>query len=615
MMRPIRFVCVLLLCTLGMGIIANAQAQDTFKDAVIPFKVFKNLGDKVPIDSIVTQDHLFYEFTGKTGKVNTKDSYWVRADLSNHIHTLQQDSLWFLHTGAFYDITSFFNTENGLVEKKYGPLNTEEKYSYYTPKDGVYFKVNNLVQGKYLYFKIRLYNSNQDFGKLQLKLRSASQKKLESGYYSWTDLVKATPDYLFIGAFFFIFIFTFITYFVSKKIDFLFYSLYTLCLLLYLGRSAYNTVIFLNYDYTIFSFWFHSSLQIFINLFYVAFAKYYLETVTFYPKLDKAIRAIAVLLLLFIVVNTYFSITFQLDPERLLMNIHRLVMSVFALAAVIYLLVYAKNRLAYFIIIGSLMFTAGALMMLFTQDRHYMMAGSVIEVLLFGLGLNYKMKKANEESLLTKQEAFDNKISALRAQMNPHFVFNSLSSIQHLITLNKKQDAIKYLNKFSLLMRNLLESSIEANIILHEEISLLRKYLELEALRFNNTFQYSITIDENLDTHAMEVPALIVQPFVENAILHGLLNKPTEDKKLDLRFKKEDSFIICEIEDNGIGRQAAQEKKSVLKATKKSRGIEVTEKRLELLSHSEKSSVSIIDKTNEKGEPTGTLVTIKISIE
>src|SRR5690606_21786319 len=132
--------------------------------------------------------------------------------------------------------------------------------------------------------------------------------------------------------------------------------------------------------------------------------------------------------------NTYLSITFQLDWQQMLMNIHRVVMSTFALAAIIYLLRFGTRGLYYFIITGSLIFTTGALMMLFTGDRHYMMLGSVLEVLLFGMGLNFKMRKMSKDRIQLRQTAHDNQISALRAQMNPHFIFNSLSSIQNLIT-------------------------------------------------------------------------------------------------------------------------------------------------------------------------------------
>lgn len=602
-----------LLCCYQPKTLAQAKVDNFQK--IIPFTVYKSIGDKDSIKTLVQKDSLFTKPLTTRQKNNPNDSYWIRADFSSVIPLLKKDSVWYLRTGIFYDITYYFQDKNSIGIKEYGPLNTQEKYTFYSPRDGVYFSEENLIHNKFLYFKIKRVASSDHFERLQLKLRSAQQKTIESNYYRWEDVIEASRDYLYVGAFFIIFVFTFLTYLISKRLDFLFYSLYTFCLLIYLGRSAYNIIVFLDYDYTIFSIWLHSNLQIFINLFYVAFAKHYLGTKYNYPKLDKAIHIISIYLILSIVLVTYLTITLQLDTKLIIMNIHRIVMSVFAVASVIYLLLYTKNALVYFIIIGSLLFTAGALTMLFTKDRHYMMLGSLAELLLFGFGLNYKMRKDSEEKIQLKQTAYDNQISALRAQMNPHFIFNSLSSIQHLITSENKESAIKYLNKFSLLMRNLLESSIEAKIVLSEEISLLDKYLALEALRFNNSFQYRISVNENLDAQAIEVPALLVQPFVENAILHGLLNKTEEDKLLEVRFRKENEFIICEIEDNGIGRKASAEKKSPLKASKKSRGIEVTEKRLALLNNSKENNIEIIDKLNATNQSEGTLVIIKILIE
>lgn len=592
-----------------------AQQKDENLNITIPYTVYRAIDDTLSIENIIAQDELF-----KTKKINyknksRKNAFWIRADFSSVLPLLEKDSLWYLQTGTFHNVTYYFQNREGIGAKPYGPLNSDIEYSFYNPLDGVYFKKEDLIQNRFLFFKIKIYSSRADVNQINLMLRSAQQKKIESHYYRWQDVVESSRDYLFVGAFIVIFFFTFVTYFMSRKLDFLFYSLYSLFLLLYLGRSTYNFVVFLSVEYPILNNLMHTAFQILINLFYIAFIKKYLETATYYPKLDKAIKVLLYFLISLIIINTYFSLNFMLDMQQHLMNVHRVVMSVFAIVGTIYLLVYGTRGLYYFIVIGSLIFTAGALIMLFTGDRHYMMLGCVVEVLLFGMGLNYKMKKSNEEKILLKQTAYNNQISALRAQMNPHFIFNSLSSIQHLITADKKESAIKYLNKFSLLMRNLLESSIEANIVLSEEISLLKKYLSLEALRFNNSFKYTITVAENLDAESIEVPALLVQPFVENAILHGLLNKPGNDKLLEIRFKKQDEFIICEIEDNGIGRKASAEKKSPLKASKKSRGIEVTEKRIELLNNSKESSIKIIDKTNESGESEGTLVILKISIE
>src|SRR5690606_18508582 len=112
---------------------------------------------------------------------------------------------------------------------------------------------------------------------------------------------------------------------------------------------------------------------------------------------------------------------------------------------------------------------------------------------------------------------------ALKAQINPHFIFNSLSSIQHLIISNNKISSLKYLTKFSHLMRDIMERSMDSKSLLSDEIKIIEHYLELEALRFDHSFSYSIIIDESLNPSFVETPMLIIQPFIENAILHGLL--------------------------------------------------------------------------------------------
>src|SRR5690606_11193564 len=501
----------LLFCFLFFQLSASVFAQQNIDslNITIPFTVYKSVGDTHSIEELIAKNELFQTSNITSKNNNRKDAYWVRADLNSLLPILQKDSLWFLQTGGFYNVTYYFQHQDKIGIKPYGPLNSDEKYSFYKPRNGVYFGKENLIKNRFLFFKIKLYSSKESFGKLQLRLRSAQQKNIENHYYRWEDVVEASRDYLFVGAFIVIFFFTFVTYFMSRKLDFLFYSLYTLFLLLYLGKSSYNIMIFLAVDYPILLNWTHSSFQIFINLFYIIFIKKYLETAIYYPKLDKTIIWISGFLILLIIINTYFSISFQLDSQQILMNIHRIVMSLFAIVGTIYLLIYGTRGLFYFIIVGSLIFTAGALLMLFTGDRHYMMLGSVLEVLIFGMGLNFKMRKMNKDSILLRQAAHDHQISALRAQMNPHFIFNSLSSIQHLITTGNKESAIKYLNKFSLLMRNLLESSIESKVVLSEEISLLKKYLALEALRFNNSFKYNISVNENLDAEAIDRKSVV----------------------------------------------------------------------------------------------------------
>ncbi|MDF0716516.1 tetratricopeptide repeat protein [Muricauda sp. 334s03] len=168
----------------------------------------------------------------------------------------------------------------------------------------------------------------------------------------------------------------------------------------------------------------------------------------------------------------------------------------------------------------------------------------------------------------------------LRAQMNPHFIFNSLSSIQHLINSNDRKGALTYLSKFSKLLRQTLESSINIVLPLKEEIELLKIYIELEALRFDNSFSYHFDVDKNLDIHNYEIPLLLVQPYIENAIIHGLMPKNGK-KELKVSFRDTTENIVCTIEDNGVGLESNDAEKMYKRP---SRGMSITAKRINALS-------------------------------
>ena len=203
----------------------------------------------------------------------------------------------------------------------------------------------------------------------------------------------------------------------------------------------------------------------------------------------------------------------------------------------------------------------------------------------------------------------------LRAQINPHFIFNSLNSIQHFITSDEKLKALKYLSKFSKLLRQSLENSVSVNVPLVEEILLLETYLELESLRFNNSFKYAIDCDDNVDVYETEVPILLVQPFVENAVLHAFSkNDLTKPKELNINFSEDQGYILCKVSDNGIGRKAAGEIKDASISKRPSRGISVTEQRLAILYPDDRPTdvVKINDLTDSEGKPCGTEVIVKI---
>lgn len=201
----------------------------------------------------------------------------------------------------------------------------------------------------------------------------------------------------------------------------------------------------------------------------------------------------------------------------------------------------------------------------------------------------------------------------LRAQINPHFIFNALGSIQHFITANDRAAALKYLSKFSTLLRQVLQDSVSGHVTLAEDVKLLGIYLELEALRFDTGFEYSISVAPELDAHNAEVPVLLVQPFVENAILHGLMPKAGH-RKLTITFTGEAEAIVCRVVDNGIGRAAAQQLKAKKTGSQPSHGLEVSKRRLHAMDKGRglKAALAINDLLLPDGSAAGTEAVITI---
>ena len=207
-------------------------------------------------------------------------------------------------------------------------------------------------------------------------------------------------------------------------------------------------------------------------------------------------------------------------------------------------------------------------------------------------------------------------MQALRSQMNPHFIFNSLNSINRFILQNERAQASEYLIKFSKLVRLILQNSQSSLIPLESELESLELYLSLEALRFNYHFGYKISVPEDLDVSALQVPPLILQPYAENAIWHGLMHKE-EKGQLNVEVSEEDNHLYFKITDNGIGREkaAALESKSATKH--KSMGLKITASRIAITQNAEtiKSPVVINDLINADGSAAGTEVIIKLPIQ
>ena len=217
-------------------------------------------------------------------------------------------------------------------------------------------------------------------------------------------------------------------------------------------------------------------------------------------------------------------------------------------------------------------------------------------------------------------EAMNHRISDLtqknlRTQMNPHFIFNTLNSIQYYVFQNDRIASNDYMTKFAKLIRKTLENSEHPAIPIDEEIDALKLYLELESLRFKKKFDWKIEIDEDIDTYMYKIPTMLIQPFVENAIGHGLMHKVGKGYiHIDLKLGKE--CILCSIEDNGVGRKKAMEIKNGKNENHRSLGTSITESRLHLVNslYGKSMKVDYTDMKDDDGKASGTRVEICIPL-
>lgn len=227
-----------------------------------------------------------------------------------------------------------------------------------------------------------------------------------------------------------------------------------------------------------------------------------------------------------------------------------------------------------------------------------------------------KIKEAENETHLAKQETeiaqnaySELELRALQMQMNPHFIFNALNSIQSYIINKEEQMANFYLTKFAALIRQFLDSSRSKYISLHEEIANLKLYVELEKLRFDNKFDYSFELDPKVNRYS-EIPTMLLQPFIENAINHGLRYKSSKGF-LKVSFTDSDKCILVKIEDNGVGRKAAEKIKSLSSQGYKSQGLKITTQRIENYNKLNLENIQYkISDLLENSENIGTLVEI-----
>lgn len=233
--------------------------------------------------------------------------------------------------------------------------------------------------------------------------------------------------------------------------------------------------------------------------------------------------------------------------------------------------------------------------------------------LLISIAYAHRIRKKERKKAEIDQRIANLELMALRSQMNPHFIFNTLSSIQHFITTNNTEEAVRYLSKFAKLMRTILDNSKHKLITVKNELNGTKLYLELEQLRFKNKFEYQINIDDNVDVENDELPSMLMQPYLENAILHGIAYKEGKGE-ITINIFIENNYLICCVEDNGIGRANAKKIKEGKSKYHKSRGMSITKDRLDILNKTSNSDLNVEITDLDPNDPINTGTRIKIYI-
>ena len=434
-------------------------------------------------------------------------------------------------------------------------------------------------------------------------------------FYSTYELHLEIVYYIFIGGMLLMISYFVGIYFMYKDKLYLLYALYLLSLLLYLGfKASYFrwllVMIAPNFHYI-----FHELIQVIVNIFYLQFAAIFLNAKTDFPKLFIAIRYMVRILMGIMLVQLVMLLTPDLRPfEVYLLRFERYFVMLFSLGAYIYIIKNYKEKIVLFLLIGSFFYLVGGLSAIIMREVAYMMFGASLEVFVFSLGMGYRIKKIEEAKNSMENEIVKVQLTALKAQMNPHFIFNSLNSIRAYVISNETKKASDYLNKFARLIRLILHYSSKDTISLKEELETLQLYVELEQMRYRDDFGFDLNIAPGVEIEKLLVPPLILQPYVENAIGHGLAPK-TGVKKLEVEITKSGKNISFTIRDNGVGRSFSKKISNLKDKNHKSVAMELTRKRINLVGENKTAdeNIEIID-IEEAGQPLGTEVRFKLPV-
>ncbi|MHB1147822.1 MAG: sensor histidine kinase [Lutibacter sp.] len=427
------------------------------------------------------------------------------------------------------------------------------------------------------------------------------------------------------GGLFVLFLYHFLIFFQNRSKLYLYYSLFLLALTIYLLQHVVSDDIKPIYNYLNFS------IQFLAYAAYVAFARDLLDTRTHLIQWDKylelEIKVLVLLAPIFMLIQFFLGYDFQVKAFMAIAP----ALTIFTLITYYIVLTQINDNFSLYFVVGSLIYVVLAnLSFLETfvgrdffiskgvEPMFFVYLGALLQSIIFSILLGLIIKRIEQKSknaevklAIKLKEMEELKMTALQSQMNPHFLFNSLNSINNFVLKNDIEKASDYITKFSKLIRVILNSSSSPTSMLSEELDILALYVKLEQMRVNGGFKYLVKVDEKLKLDTIKVPTLFLQPFIENAIWHGIMKSEGNEKEIQLIIKEDNGNVLCIIRDNGIGINKAKE---IDKMSQKRRffGTEATGNRIRIL-HQNKG-VDIETKDISLGTETGTQVLISFPL-
>jgi sensor histidine kinase YesM len=433
-----------------------------------------------------------------------------------------------------------------------------------------------------------------------------------------------------ISVLFFVALFVVLFYVLDHQKYYLYYGFYTISIALFnLWEYEHSPYFHLLFSYLpSLKFTGNSNIYVFLaHIFYFLFIFEFLKLNKTFPRIAKIFQWVISFLALILLAD--IVILFIIKRLDWSLWLYELFQNIFPILNIFLLVMIfrAKGRVARNIQIGSSFLMLGGLMGFLTHFFNntpfvllridpsiVFVGGTLLEVFFFSIAIGIRSYKVQKEKDSLYKAVKESELRTLRSQINPHFVFNSLNSIKSYILTHRSTEAAEYLTDFSTLMRSILQHSKEQLIPLKDELETALLYVRLEQLRFEDNFEFVYDLDPNIAIDEIQIPPMLLQPYIENAIKHGLMNKEGK-KRLMLKIEQSEKIKIT-IEDNGIGREQAS---LLRKNTPKyqSMGMEINTERVNLLSQTNDLHIEIIinDIKTKNGKTEGTSVVIHIPVE